>query len=44
MIEHPEEVARYGAQARLHIAQHYSWDNVAESTAKLYEDVTGKKR
>ena len=44
LIEHPEEVERYGAQARLHIAQHYSWDNVAESTAKLYEDVTGKKR
>ena len=44
LIHHPEEVERYGAQARAHIAQHYSWDNVAESTARLYEDVTGKKR
>jgi len=44
LIQHPEEVERYGARARAHIAQHYSWDNVAESTAKLYEDVTGKKR
>jgi len=44
LIHHPEEVERYGARARAHIAQHYSWDNVAESTARLYEDVTGKKR
>jgi len=44
LIRQPEEVERYGAQARAHIAQHYSWDNVAESTARLYEDVTGKKR
>jgi glycosyltransferase involved in cell wall biosynthesis len=44
LIRHPEEVERYGSQARAHIAQHYSWDNVAESTAKLYEEVTGKKR
>jgi glycosyltransferase involved in cell wall biosynthesis len=44
LIAHPEEVARYGAQARTHIAQHYSWDNVAESHARLYEEVTGKKR
>ena len=44
LIEHPEEVARYGAQARAHIAQHYSWDNVAESTARLYEELAGKQR
>jgi glycosyltransferase involved in cell wall biosynthesis len=44
LIQHPEEVERYGARAREHIAQHYSWDNVAESTARLYEDVTGKAR
>jgi glycosyltransferase involved in cell wall biosynthesis len=44
LIHHPEEVERYGARARAHIAQHYSWDNVAESTARLYEEVTGKAR
>ena len=44
LISHPEEVERYGARARAHIAQHYSWDNVAESTARLYEDVSGKPR
>jgi glycosyltransferase involved in cell wall biosynthesis len=44
LIHHPEEVERYGALARAHIAQQYSWDNVAESTARLYEEVTGKAR
>jgi glycosyltransferase involved in cell wall biosynthesis len=44
LIRHPEEVARYGDRARAHIQQHYSWDNVAESTARLYESVTGKSR
>ena len=44
LIEHPEEVARYGDRARAHIAQHYSWDTVAESTARLYEQLTGKSR
>jgi len=44
LIQHPEEVERYGERARSHIAQHYSWDNVAESTARLYEEVAGKLR
>ncbi|MCE9626379.1 MAG: glycosyltransferase family 4 protein [Candidatus Eisenbacteria bacterium] len=44
LIAHPEEVAAYGSRARAHIQQHYSWDNVAESTARLYEDLTGKPR
>ena len=44
LIQHPEEVERYGTRAREHIARHYSWDNVAESTARLYEDVCGKPR
>jgi glycosyltransferase involved in cell wall biosynthesis len=44
LIRHPDEVARYGAQAQAHIQRHYSWDNVAESTARLYEDLTGKSR
>ncbi len=43
LITHPEEVASYGERARAHIAQHYSWDNVAESHARLYEEVTGKQ-
>ncbi len=42
LIDHPEEVAQYGSRARAHIAQHYSWDNVAESHARLYEEVTRK--
>jgi glycosyltransferase involved in cell wall biosynthesis len=44
LIAHPEEVAAYGSRARAHIQQHYSWDNVAESTARLYEELTGKSR
>ena len=44
LIRHPEEVAQYGDRARAHIQRHYSWDNVAESTARLYEDLTGKTR
>jgi glycosyltransferase involved in cell wall biosynthesis len=44
LIRHPEEVALYGDRARTHILQHYSWDNVAESTARLYEELTGKRR
>jgi len=44
LIRHPEEVAAYGDRARAHIQQHYSWDNVAESTAQLYEQITGKPR
>ena len=44
LITHPEVVESYGDRARAHIAQHYSWDTVAESTAKLYEQLTGKQR
>ena len=28
-------------RARQHILHHYSWDNVAESTAQLYRELTG---
>jgi glycosyltransferase involved in cell wall biosynthesis len=44
LIRHPEEVERLGERARLHIARHYSWDTVAEATARLYEDLTGRTR
>jgi glycosyltransferase involved in cell wall biosynthesis len=44
LIQHPEEVERYGAKAREHIARHYSWDNVAASTAGVYERLTRKAR
>ena len=43
LIRHPDVVRDYGERARKHILQHYSWDNVAESTAQLYREVTGKK-
>jgi hypothetical protein len=43
LINHPEEVERYGDRARAHIAQHYR-DTVAESTAQLYEQLSGKQR
>jgi len=44
LIRRPDEVERYGELARRHIAQHYSWDTVAESTARLYEQLTGRRR
>jgi glycosyltransferase involved in cell wall biosynthesis len=44
LIRHPEVVQEYGALARTHILQHYSWDNVAESTAQLYRELAGEGR
>ena len=44
LIAHPEVVRSTGERARRHIQQHYSWDNVAETTATLYEQVTGRRR
>jgi glycosyltransferase involved in cell wall biosynthesis len=44
LIRNPDEVLRHGERARQHIARHYSWDTVAEATAKLYEDLTGRSR
>lgn len=44
LIRNPDDVRRYGERARDHIVQHYSWDNVAETTAQLYESVVGKRR
>ena len=41
LIRHPEVVQAYGELARTHILQHYSWDNVAESTAQLYRELAG---
>ena len=41
LVEHPEVVRAYGERARQHILQHYSWDTVAEATAKLYREVAG---
>ncbi len=39
LIRHPEVVRSYGDRARQHILAHYSWDNVAESTAQLYREM-----
>jgi glycosyltransferase involved in cell wall biosynthesis len=43
LIRHPEVVRSYGERAKQHILAHYSWDNVAESTAQLYREMTGKQ-
>jgi glycosyltransferase involved in cell wall biosynthesis len=36
LIRNPDVVQSYGERAKRHILAHYSWDNVAESTAELY--------
>jgi len=37
LIENPEQVAAVGAEARTHIAKHYDWKDIAETTDYLYE-------
>ena len=37
LLEHPELVQEVGRQARLHIAKHYDWKEIAETTEYLYE-------
>ena len=39
LIAHPEVVQSLGERARQHILAHYSWDNVAQATAKLYREL-----
>ena len=44
LIRNPAVVAETGERARQHILQHYSWDNVAESTAQLYRELVREPR
>ncbi len=37
LLENPELVKTVGAQARIHIAKHYDWKDIAETTDYLYE-------
>ena len=37
MLEAPEHVAAVGNEARLHVAKHYDWKDIAETTEYLYE-------
>ncbi len=44
LIRDPALVKSFGEKARHHILTHYSWEHVADSTAKVYEDlVAGRK-
>ena len=43
LLANPDVVQSYGERARRHIQQHYSWDNVAESTASLYREMVAKR-
>ena len=44
LLASPELVRGYEGQARRHIAEHYSWENVTASTESLYLDlVTGAR-
>jgi hypothetical protein len=40
MLEAPEHVAAVGKEARLHVAKHYDWKDIAETTEYLYELVS----
>jgi len=40
MLEAPEHVAAVGNEARLHVAKHYDWKDIAETTEYLYELVS----
>lgn len=44
LIRHPDVVQSYGEKARQHILTHYSWDNVAESTARVYHALMQERR
>jgi glycosyltransferase involved in cell wall biosynthesis len=37
LLENPELVSAVGAEARIHIAKHYDWKDIAETTDYLYE-------
>jgi len=37
LLENPELVNAVGAEARIHIAKHYDWKDIAETTDYLYE-------
>lgn len=37
MLEAPENVAAVGLEARTHVAKHYDWKDIAETTEYLYE-------
>lgn len=39
LLAAPEERARYGAAAQLHVIENYSWDRAAELTAGLYREL-----
>ena len=40
MLEAPEHVAAVGNEARVHVAKHYDWKDIAETTEYLYELVS----
>lgn len=40
LLEAPEHVQAVGAEARIHIAKHYDWRDIAETTEYLYELVS----
>src|SRR3989338_6678265 len=40
MLEAPEHVAHVGNEARIHVAKHYDWKDIAETTEYLYELVS----
>lgn len=44
LIRDPELVRRYETRARERIAQHYSWDKVAENTELVYRDLMARRR
>jgi len=37
LLEEPEQVQLLGKQARLHVAQNYDWDDIADTTHHFYE-------
>jgi glycosyltransferase involved in cell wall biosynthesis len=37
LLEHPDKVEVIGQDARTHVARHYDWKDIAESTTYLYE-------
>jgi glycosyltransferase involved in cell wall biosynthesis len=39
LLADPVRVEDLGRRARAHILEHYSWDNVAESTLRVYEEM-----
>jgi len=37
MLEHPDIVQTVGREARAHVARHYDWNDIAQTTEHLYE-------